>query len=38
LRRREKDKEEHELSEQEMEDELDKAIAEEEHLNQDKKD
>ena len=38
LRRREQDKEERELSEQEMEDELDKAIVEEERLNQEKKD
>jgi sec-independent protein translocase protein TatC len=38
LRRREQDNEERELSEEEMEDELDKAIAEEERLNEDKQD
>ena len=38
MRRREEDKAERELSDDEMEDELDKAIAEEERLNQDKTD
>ena len=38
VRRREQDKAERELSENEMEDELDKAIAEEERLNQEKSD
>jgi len=38
VRRREQDKAERELSEDEMEDELDKAIAEEERLNQEKSD
>lgn len=38
MRRREQDKAEQELSDSEMEDELDKAIAEEESLNQEKND
>ena len=38
MRRREDDKAERELSDEEMEDELDKAIAEEERLNQEKSD
>jgi sec-independent protein translocase protein TatC len=38
MRRREQDKAEQELSDSEMEDELDKAIAEEENLNQEKSD
>ena len=38
MRRREEDKAERGLSDDEMEDELDKAIAEEERLNQDKSD
>ena len=38
MRRREQDKAERELSDDEMEDELDKAIAEEERLNQEKSD
>lgn len=38
LRRREEDKAERELSDEEMEEELEKAIAEEEHLNQEKSD
>ena len=38
MRRREQDRAEREPSEQEMEEELDKAIAEEERLNQSKKD
>ena len=38
IRRREEDKEERELSDEEMEEELDKAIAEEQRLNQEKND
>ena len=38
LRRREEDKKERELTDEEMEEELDKAVAEEERLNKDKQD